>query len=152
LPNNVFPTALFVWIKEKYNLDDYYYIDVWPAANPLLISTHPAISDQFTVGERSALKDPQVQKFLLPVGGANNLVTDDGQKWKTWRKAFNPGFSLTHLMTIVPDMVDMISTFHELMDQKVKEGKVFRLETLVTRLVSRLSSRCPSCLTWLTFR
>jgi len=139
-----------MWIQEKYNLGDYFYIDVWPAANPLLISLHPSITNQFTVGEHSAPKDPGLVDFLLPVGGPNNLVCDDGQKWKTWRKAFNPGFSLTHLMTVVPDIVDIVSTFHELMDRKVDEGKVFRLETIATKLVSRRIPNSTSSWTRLT--
>ncbi|GAB7343421.1 hypothetical protein MBLNU457_1451t2 [Dothideomycetes sp. NU457] len=135
LPNNAFPVAVFIHIQKKYNLGDFFYIDVWPAANPLFVSLHPSITNQFTAGEHSTPKDPTLIDFLGPVGGPNNLVIDEGQQWKTWRKIFNPGFSLTHLMTVVPDIAAIVSTFHELLERKVVEGKVFRLEPIITRLL-----------------
>lgn len=136
LPGSAFPVAVFIHIQKKYNLGDFFYIDVWPAANPLLISLHPSISNQFTAGEHSTPKDPALLDFLLPVGGPSNLVSDEGQQWKTWRKIFNPGFSLTHLMTVVPDIADIVSTFHGVLERKADEGKVFRLEPIITNLVS----------------
>ena len=51
--------------------------------------------------QQSLPKHPEVDKFMEHLGGAGNIVSAEGGEWKKWRSAFNPGFSASHLMTLV---------------------------------------------------
>ncbi len=58
----------------------------------------------------------------------------DGQEWKYWRSIFNPGFSASHLMTLVPDIVGETKVFCDLLQTHAKEQDVFRMKTLTDNL------------------
>ena len=79
-------------------------------------------------------KAPLIHDFVKHIGGPHTLVSDDGPMWKTWRKAFNPGFSVTHLMTLVPDIVESVSIFCDHLGEKAKKNELFRLERMATRM------------------
>ena len=124
---------MLTYIRDKYDLGDFFYIDAWPFSQCFLISGDPSISNQFTV-DKSMPKNYLVTDFIKHVGGPHTLVNDEGTMWKTWRRAFNPGFSLHHLMTLVPEIVDSVSIFYRHMDQRAESNDLFRLERVATRL------------------
>lgn len=62
------------------------------------------------------------------------MVAADGPEWKTWRSAFNPGFSAAHLMTLMPIIVDDVEVFCKILEQRAAEDRPFRMEHLATRL------------------
>lgn len=132
-PRRIAPQSLFTFVREKYNLGKVFYMDTWPFGPPIMVVSDPAISDQFTV-KQSLPKHPLTEDFTEPLGGRMNLVTYYGQQWKTWRSAFNPGFSFAHLMTMVPGIVDDVSVFCEILEQKARTNELFRLEKHATRL------------------
>lgn len=120
-------------VKEEYGLGDFFYLDTWPAGPPLLIACDPDISHQFIV-QRSMPKSPVIANFTESIGGRQNMVADDGQRWKTWRSAFNPGFANSHLMTLVPDIVDRVSVYADILEDHAHKNDLFRLEKLATRV------------------
>ncbi|PNS19050.1 Isotrichodermin C-15 hydroxylase [Sphaceloma murrayae] len=133
LPNNSTPHITLLQIAKDYDLEDYFFLDSWPVQDLILITLGKRSADQFTC-ERSMPKSPLVADFTECVGGKQNLVADDGHRWKTWRAAFNPGFSNAHLMTLVPDIVDEVEVFCKIMSGFAVENKLFRMEKHVTRL------------------
>lgn len=62
------------------------------------------------------------------------MLTSDGAQWKTWRSAFNPGFSAAHLMTVMPAIVDNVATFAQILQKHAVGNKLFRMEHYATRL------------------
>lgn len=121
-------------IQKKYNIPtSYFYVDVWPFADPLLYIFDPQIAQQVTVDhvtpKHSALRD-----FLIHLTGPGDMVSTDGPHWKKWRSVFNPGFAASHLMSRASSIVDDSLIFCEKMAEHASKGEVFRLEEDATRL------------------
>jgi len=64
------------------------------------------------------------------------MVSSDGPHWKKWRAIFNPGFAGSHLMTLVPGIVDYVTIFAEKLTDLSTKHEPFRLEEIATRYVS----------------
>lgn len=61
------------------------------------------------------------------------MVSIDGPKWKMLRSIFNPGFSASHLMSLVPYMLDSTLIFVNACREKAKTSELFQLDKMATR-------------------
>ncbi|KAI4754165.1 cytochrome P450 [Aureobasidium sp. EXF-3400] len=71
---------------------------------------------------------------LSVITGGGDMLTSDGPQWKIWRSAFNPGFSVAHLMTMMPTIVDNVATFAQILQKHAVNNELFRMEHHATRL------------------
>lgn len=134
-PKRVAPQCYQLLVQEKYHLKDYFYADLWPFGPPSLIILNADMLQDFAV--RSNLpKHPVIEEFVRHIGGPGNLVTAEGGEWKKWRAAFHPGFSNSHLMTLVPLITDQVLVFVDILTQKAKDNQLFRMEPATTRLTA----------------
>ncbi|PSK42316.1 Cytochrome P450 52A13 [Elsinoe australis] len=140
LPNGIPPGNALLQMAIDNNLSEVFFLDAWPIQGPIMITLGNRTADQFVM-EKSMPKSPLNVEFIECVGGQHNLVVDDGPRWKTWRAAFNPGFSNSHLMTLVPDIVESVSVFRGILDKFANQDKLFRLEKHVTRLTIDIIGR-----------
>jgi cytochrome P450 len=62
------------------------------------------------------------------------MLFAEGQEWKRARGLFNPGFALSHLMTLVPSIVDDTAVFHQKFGELADSGEVMPIEELLARL------------------
>jgi len=132
-PKRAAPQTFAGFIKDKYDLGDYFYVDPWPFGDPIMMVFDADIMNQFTV-KHSLPKHAEVGKFMQHLGGPGNLVSSEGAEWKKWRSAFNPGFSANHLMSLVPAIVDDVLVFNEIMTKHAKNNDLFRMERATTNL------------------
>lgn len=109
------------------HLDTAFYLDVWPFGPPTLMVISPELVSQFTQ-DNSLPKYKGVRKFLKPLTGKKDLVTMEGHDWRHWRRNFNPGFSATNVMDMVPTMVQEIRTYKDIIHQHAVAGDIFPLE------------------------
>jgi len=58
----------------------------------------------------------------------------EGQMWKTWRGIFNPGFSVSHLMTLTPGIVEETGTFCDTLQTHVQNQTLFRMKDMTDNL------------------
>jgi cytochrome P450 len=58
----------------------------------------------------------------------------EGNTWKLWRGIFNPGFSASHISTLVPGIVDKVLIFKDILASKCKTSEMFHLEDLTLNL------------------
>ena len=128
------------WLSKTYGLEKAFYFDVWPMGPQTLFVVDPDMANQATT-TLSLLKSPLVKEYLERLLGSDNMVTLEGSKWKTLRSLFNPGFSTSHLMTLVPSVVDDVMYFNEVLKRKANEGTVFQLEEYATRLTIDIIGR-----------
>ena len=129
LPRDVHAHYLPDQIRRRYpDLGPVYYIDAWPLAQPILVVTSPAIVSQFSQADNLLPKHPGMRKFMCPVTGGHDLVSMEGQTWKTWRRIFNPGFSATHMMTLIPSMLEELSVFKDVLRGHADKGDIFFLD------------------------
>jgi cytochrome P450 len=62
------------------------------------------------------------------------MLFSEGQEWKRTRGLFNPGFAISHLMTLVPSIVDDVAIFHGKFGELADSGEVSPIEELLARL------------------
>lgn len=113
------------------------YLDLWPLSNPLMIAMEPDMSAQFTE-TLSLPKHPIVAEALAPLTQSQDLTSSNGNEWKTWRRRFNPGFSMRNLLALLPEILEEVIVFSQNMSKRVGEdgqwGQMFPLETAATDL------------------
>jgi len=69
-----------------------------------------------------------------PMTQNNDLVTQEGQAWKTWRSIFNPGFSARNVLSFVPDMLEEVLVFKDWLYTVAASGEVTKLEDQATKV------------------
>ena len=117
-----------------------FYLDIWPFSAPLLVLASPNSLRQATQ-EHSLPKYPNMQKFTKPIAGEQNLLTMEGQAWKTWRTLLNPSFNPSNISELLPAMIDDVSVFKNLLKARADQRDIFRLKALTDNLVMDINGR-----------
>lgn len=129
LPRDAHAHYLPDQIRRRYpNLGPTYYLDAWPLAQPILAVTSPTTISQFSQADNLLPKHPGMRKFMRPVTAGLDLISMEGQTWKTWRKIFNPGFSANHMMTLVPCMLEELSIFKKVLKGHANKEDIFFMD------------------------
>ena len=110
-----------------------FYVDAWPFTTLTLVIASPATLAQITT-EHVLPKFPAIRDFLYPLANGKDIVSMDGREWKYWRAIFNPGFSASHLMTLVPNIVKETTVFCEVLQRHAQEQDIFQMKTLTDNL------------------
>lgn len=129
LPNDAHGHYLANEIRLQFpHLDSMFYLDTWPFSPPVLLVLSPIGMRQMTQEHPLLPKHKGQRQFLRPLSGQHDLVTMEGQMWKTWRTIFNPGFSVNHLMTLIPNILEDVLIFHDILQDHAQKGDIFSLE------------------------
>ena len=122
LPRNAHPQYLSGQVKHMYpDVGPVFYLDMWPFSLPNLVVASPEAAYQLTQ-EHSQPKSDGLRKYMRPLANNNDLVSLEGQPWKTRRSVYNPSFSASHLMTLVPEFLHEISTFTDILRELMHKG------------------------------
>jgi len=62
------------------------------------------------------------------------MILTEGAEWRRARTLFNPGFALSHLMTLVPSIVDDTQIFHGILTELSKSQNVTPIDDLLANL------------------
>jgi len=122
-PADAHPAISFSYILNKYNLwnKGLVYIDTYPLVNDnILIVTTPEAAAEIT--ERNFMRHPFMTNFYGRIIGIKSITLAEGQRWKDMRKTFNPGFSLTNVMTLMPEIVKQGEIFIAILSKLAKSG------------------------------
>lgn len=103
------------------------YIDLWPVTYPMLAVFDPTMMAQFCQ-DPSRPKHILVKEEFRPFSRNRDLVTTDGPVWRTWRAAFNPGFSAQNIMALVPALLQESLVFKEHLDHVATTGEIIRMD------------------------
>lgn len=139
-PRYCAPQTYALPIRERFNLPDVFYTDPWPFGPPTMMIFNTEVMADIAI-KQNMQKHPLIDDFVQHVGGPGNLVSAEGQEWKKWRSAFNPGFSAAHLMTLVPLLVDECSIYRDILTKRAEKNELFRLEQATTRLTADIIGR-----------
>ncbi|KAJ4357342.1 uncharacterized protein N0V89_001917 [Didymosphaeria variabile] len=72
--------------------------------------------------------------FVAPLAGPKNMLISEGAVWKQQRAAFNPGFSIQHVMEQVPNFLNIFEEYIKALEGHAVRNEVFRLEEDLTKL------------------
>ena len=134
LPKDAHPHYLPDQLRREYpDMGPIFFMDAWPFITLTLVVVSPPIMAQITT-ERVLPKFPAIKDFLYPLANGKDMVSMDGREWKYWRNIFNPGFSASHLMGLVPDIVRETEVFCEVLQDHAKMQGVFRMKDLTDNL------------------
>lgn len=126
-------------VSKQHADTEIFLMDLWPIFDPVLMISSPEISVQ--VSNTYNLQKPDSQgKSFLPIIGGKSLITMSDQEWKAWRALFNPGFSATHMLSLVPSIVDSVEVFCDLLRKRVGKD-VFSLNNMTTRLTMEIITK-----------
>lgn len=119
-------------------------IDVWPMAPPILMLIDQTASQQAIIDAKLP-KAINANRYLAPLTQNLDLVSSHGLVWKSWRARLNPGFSVQNVVALVPQMLDEVEVFRDLLKGKAGEGgswgEPFPFESLATNLTIDVIAR-----------
>ena len=115
------------------HLTDGFYLDFWPISSPLLTIFNPEMLCQLTQKQPQP-KHPDVKSFLQPIIGEWNLIALEGSTWKRWRNTFNSGFSINHVMSLMPVLVEEILIFKNVLRKHAEVQDIFLLSNATLKL------------------
>ena len=134
LPKDTHPHCLPDQLRRKYpDIGPIFYLDAWPFITLTLVVTSPTTLAQIST-EKVLPKFPAIKDYLYPVANGMDIVSMNGQEWRYWRDVFNPGFSASHLMTLVPDIVKQTEVFLNVLHDHATKQDVFRMKHLTDDL------------------
>lgn len=141
LPKDAHPHYLPDQIRRAMpDLGPLFYLDAWPFLTSMLVVASPSTLHQITQGH-TLPKFPAIRSFLYPLTGGMDIVSMDGQQWKAWRSLFNPGFSASHLMTQVPDIVAETMILANVLREHAQKQDCFEMKSLTDNLAMDVIGR-----------
>lgn len=118
-----------------------YYIDFWPFnSTHIMIVNSPAMTRQL-LRQMPVKPDSVVQLMRSQITGGHELFTMEGPMWKYWRGTFAHGFSSSHIMTVIPELIEEALVFRDILHEKAEEGGKFPLESITANLAADLVGR-----------
>lgn len=79
-------------------------------------------------------KHPIYKVYGTHICGKTSMIFSEGELWKQSRSLFNPGFSASHLMTLVPTIVDDTKIFSKRLSRVAETKEVVQLEHMTGHL------------------
>lgn len=105
----------------------YFYLDMWPVAEQMIVVFHPDMMVQFCQ-DPSFAKHDQMPFEFGPFTHGRDLVTSNGQAWKVWRSIFNPGFSVKNIQSYMPAMLEEYNIFRTKLESFAATGETFKMD------------------------
>ncbi|KAK5997926.1 Cytochrome P450 monooxygenase acrF-like protein [Cladobotryum mycophilum] len=140
MPPNMHPQALYTEIARVYDLEDIFYLDLWPVGPPSVVLSNPELSDQVSVAERLP-QHTVAEEFVSRIVGPNVIATVNGPIWKKLHTAMSPAFSWSHIRSLTDLIVDECQLFRKALDEKARTGEVFSFEDLGAKLIFDVIAR-----------
>lgn len=123
-----------------------FLMDYWPMFQPVLMISGPELAHQASI-KYDLPKPSDQEKSFRPIIGGPSLLTMNNEQWKIWRSLLNPGFSASHMLSLVPSIVDAVEVFCELLEEKA-DKEVFLLDDMATRLAMDVITRTTLSVYW----
>ena len=141
LPKDAHPNYLPDMIRRTVpDLEPIYYLDTWPFGPQMLVVA--SVRGLYQITQEHPLPKYHVLKhFLEPITEGLDIVTMEGELWKTWRGIFNPGFSANHLMNLTGSLVEETVTFCDILQRRLEDQMIFKMKDLTDNLTMDIIGR-----------
>ncbi|KAK5077308.1 hypothetical protein LTR51_002997 [Lithohypha guttulata] len=133
-PDDIHVHAWTDFVRERWNLPETFYVDWRPFAPLWLFSADPELVAEYINVKQNLPKSPMETGYLDKFLGKNNMVALEGERWKSLRSMFNPGFSASNIMTYADAIVEASLRFMTVLEEKARKNELFELEEYATRL------------------
>lgn len=109
-----------------------FLMDLWPMFEPTLMISGPELATQASI-KYDLPKPHGLEEAFRPIIGGLSLITMNNEQWRMWRSLLNPAFSASHMLSLVPTIVDAVDIFCDLLVKQAGRG-IFSLDDMATRL------------------
>jgi cytochrome P450 len=141
-PKDAIKVYLFGELSRQASNSGACYMDLWPFSEPFLLITSPYLANQATSHPALALEKPDaLRKWVWSLAGGISIFDAPASRWKPLRALFNRGFSASHLMTLVPLMVEETEVYCETLREKARGGEMCFLDPVNLRLMLDIIGR-----------
>ncbi|TGJ78972.1 hypothetical protein E0Z10_g9790 [Xylaria hypoxylon] len=127
---------VFLEIYQSLGRPSLVLMDYRPICRPVVFIASHEMAEQ--ISKATKLFPTSAPKFdlshLEPVIGPTSILSAYGEEWRLLRKSFNHGFSLQHLLTLIPTMANKTMVFVRQLDTLSKTGNKFSLVSLSMHL------------------
>ncbi|KAH9217713.1 cytochrome P450 [Leptodontidium sp. 2 PMI_412] len=132
-PADIHPQPMFTEIGTEHNLRGLFYVDISPFGEPMVFITDSAVALQVQTSP-NIHRHPFVKTFLRGCVGTKSLFSTNGAEWSRQRSWFALAFSLSHLLKLVPGMVEESLVFKEKLTRFGVSGEVFSMNDATMKL------------------
>jgi cytochrome P450 len=120
-----------------------FLMDYWPVFSPVLMISGADLAIQVAT-KHDLPKPSNQQESFRPIIGGPSLITMNEKQWKMWRSLFSLGFSASHMLNLVPTIVESVEVFCEQLRKHVNKD-VFKLDDMLTRLTMDIITKTTLC-------
>jgi cytochrome P450 len=139
-PADLHPQSLFTDLANERNYRGIFYMDMYPFTDSLVFITDPALALQVQTSP-DFHRHPFVEGFLGGLVGTKSIFATAGHEWQRQRSWFAAAFSMTHLLTLVPGMIEESIVFKEKLTKFAVSGEVFSMNDAAIRLTIDVIAR-----------
>lgn len=131
------PDLVFSDMQKAIGQPPLLFVDLRPVQYPMVVVFSYEVAEQITKASklfpRSTPKSPTIGT-LVHLTGSDSMIALQGEDWWAKRKMFNPGFAPTHLLTLLPRILDKTSAFMRHLDHLAVTREEFSAVRLTTNL------------------
>lgn len=130
-------SAMQIMALENWKDTEVFLMDLWPIYPTYFLVFDPQTAHQ--VSNKFNMPKPPIHlKFMQPIVGGPSMHGMNHGDWKYWRSIFNPGFSSGSMMDLVPEVVDSVDVFCDILREHVGSEDPIQLNHLTTRLTTEI--------------
>jgi cytochrome P450 len=139
-PPDSHPQSIFTDLARDRNYQGIFYMDLYPFSESLAIIIDPELATQVQHSP-DFHRHPFVDSYLGGLVGTKSVFSTKGTEWQRQRAWFSPAFSLSHLLTLIPGMIEECLVFKEKLTKYAVSGEVFSLNNAATLLTIDVIAR-----------
>lgn len=134
MPPNTHPQLFYTELARLYNLEEIFYLDLWPISSGMVMIIDPKLMDNSSL-LKPLPSHPFTVVFLKPMFGEGTMAAANGALWRKMVTVVSPAFSMSHVLGMTNIMIDECLLFQEKLDELAVGGDVFSMEELVAKPV-----------------
>ncbi|QGI85386.1 unnamed protein product [Fusarium fujikuroi] len=140
MPPNTHPQLFYTELARLYNLEEIFYLDLWPIASGVVVIIDPKLMDNSSLPKPLPIH-PFTAVFLKPMFSEGTMSAANGALWRKMVTAVSPTFSMSRVLGMTNIMIDECLLFQEKLDELAVGGDVFSMEELVAEPVFGIVSK-----------
>ncbi|KAL2845518.1 cytochrome P450 [Aspergillus pseudoustus] len=128
---------VFLEIKDKLDNPPLFIVDLRPVLYTICVICSHEVAEQISRASRTfpySLPKGDVLENFTPLIGERSILSAQGSEWKALRKQFNPGFAPQRLISLLPEILDRVQRFVDILDEHAVSGEVVALDELCINL------------------
>ncbi|OOF93977.1 hypothetical protein ASPCADRAFT_398340 [Aspergillus carbonarius ITEM 5010] len=135
-PKDALQSGTFTLLSiEHPELQNGFYIDLWPFIGPMFVVTTPPLAVQVCQTYNLPKPTDALAPFINPMAGGHNFFIANGPEWKRDRDLFNHAFSMTATIGHVDYILDEAEIYVGILREHAKKGDTFSMDQLACNYV-----------------